>query len=377
MLEMDIKLQATQFTLSAQLAIDAPITALFGPAGAGKSALLQMITGTVNTQQGWIRFAGETLFDSRQGIRLSARRRRIGLVSGDPTAYPPRPVYVHLRDAYSHRPHGVDLVGFDEVLDLLEIGPLLDRHSHELSAAEKQRVALAHTLMASPRLLLVDDPAKTTGQGFTDEYLALLRRVCEKLGMPIIYVPHSLEEALRLTRRMVFIAHGKILGCGDIVDIINERILLAPTAPQSIDNTLPVTILDHDTGHGCTLAYYYGTQLVLPIAPTLAKGESARVSIRSNEIALSRKRLDGISIQNQIKGRIGAIIRTAEYAMVQVDCGHALLAAVSLRALSDMDLREGDTVYCLAKAQAFAYVGAEKDIPATAEVRPRTSTALH
>jgi molybdate transport system ATP-binding protein len=376
MLEMDVELKVKQFTLSAQLAIDAPITALFGPAGAGKSTLLQMITGTMNAQQGWIKFAGETLFDSRQGIRLPARRRRIGLVSGDPTAYPLRPVKTHLQDAYTYRPKGADAIGFDEVVDLLGIEPLLDKHSHELSAAEKPRAALAHTLMASPRLLLVDDYAKSPGQEFTDEYLALLSRVGEKLGLPIVYVPRSLEEALRLTRRMVFIAHGKILGAGDIADIVNERILLAATAPQSIENTLPVTILDHDAGHGCTLAYYRGTELVLPIAPVLAKGESTLVSIRSSEIALSRKRLAGISIQNQIKGRICAIIRTPEYAMVQVDCGHALLAAVSLRALDDMDLREGDTVYCLAKAQAFTYAG-EKNRLSPADFHAQPRTAIH
>ncbi len=355
MLEIDVKFRANQFNLSAQLTIDAPITALFGPAGAGKSTLLHMISGDMNAQQGWIKFGGETLFDSRLGIRLPARQRRVGLVSDDPAAYPPCPVQAHLRNAYRQRPKDADpALGFEAMLDFLELRPLLDKHAQKLSIPDKRRVALAHALMTAPRLLLIDAAGTASGPAFADDYLALLNRVGAALNIPIIYVPRTLEEALRLTRRMVFMAQGEILGAGDIADIVNERILLAGP-PRSIESSLPVTIAEHDARHGCTLAHYYGTELVLPIAPDLAKGESTLVSIRSNDIALSKQRLDGISIQNQIKGRICAIIKTTEYAMVQVDCGTALLVAVSLRALDDMGLREGDTVYCLAKAQAFAY----------------------
>lgn len=363
MLELDVNLNIKSFALSAQLAVDAPITALFGPPGGGKSTLLQVITGLVNSQYGWIRLAGETLFDSRQGICLPAHRRRIGLVSRDPTAYPHYPVKTHLLEAaQAQRGKGENRIDFAEVIDLLNLENLLDKQSQALSGSERQRVALAHALLSSPRLLLIDDYEKSTGQGFTPEYLFFLNRVVERFKLPIIYVPRTLQEALRLTNRMIFIAGGKILGAGDINGIVNALGVLGANLSRSLENTFPVTILEHDIAQGCSLAHFYGTSLVLPIRLDLARGESTFVSIRPNEIALSRHYLEGISIQNQIKGRICAIIKTPEYVTVQVDCGKTLLAVISPRALRDMNLREGETVYCLVKAQAFSYVREEKPV---------------
>jgi molybdate transport system ATP-binding protein len=210
--------------------------------------------------------------------------------------------------------------------------------------------------MSSPRLLLVDDNSTTGGGVGASRILPFLSRVREELGIPVMYVSHTLGDILQLTDQMVLIANGRILGVGDVHDIIANRILLATSVLQGIENVLPVTILDHDVQNGCSTAYYYGAELVLPIASHLPRNASARISVRSSSIALSKQYLGGISIQNQIKGRVCAVIRSSEHAVVQIDCGTTLLAGVSLRALRDMDLQEGDTVYCLIKAHAFSYV---------------------
>jgi molybdate transport system ATP-binding protein len=287
---------------------------------------------------------------------VPASRRRVGLVSGDPTVYPRYSIKTHLQVAYGQAPFRSDGFKCKEIIDLLELENVLDCHSHQLSIGEKQRVAVAHALMSSPRLLLLDDHINLADPVCNSPVLPFLRRVRDTLRIPVIYVSHTLGDILQLTDQMVLIANGRILGVGDVHEIIANRILLASSALQGIENVLPVTILDHEAENGCTLAYYYGGELVLPIAPHLPLNESAQVSIRSSSIALSKQYLEGISIQNQIKGRICAIIRTPEHAVVQIDCGTTLLAGVSLRALREMDLQEGDSIYCLIKAHAFSYV---------------------
>ncbi|MDD5036743.1 MAG: ATP-binding cassette domain-containing protein [Methylococcaceae bacterium] len=356
LLEMDVKLSRDHFNLSATLAIDSPITAFFGPPGSGKSTLLGMIAGIVNPQQGWIRFGGETLFDSGKGIRVPVSRRRIGLVGRDTTVYPRYSVQKHLQEAHAQSPFRSDRFEFEQIVDLLDLEPLLGSHSHRLSADEKQRIALAHALMRSPRLLLLDDPPSSQDHAPSPRLLPYLSRVRETLKLPIIFVGQSLGGILRLTDQMVLIVNGRILGVGDLHEIITNKILLANMALQGIENLLPVTLLDHEAEDGCSIAHYYGTELVLPIAAHLPRGELAHVCVRSSDIALSKQYLNGTSIQNQIKGRVCAIIRTPEHAVVQIDCGNTLLAGVSLRAVNEMGLQEGDTVYCLIKAHSFSYL---------------------
>ncbi len=356
MLEIDVKVSLDRFDLSAALALDSPMTAFFGPEGAGKSTLFGVIAGTVNPHYGWIKLGGETLFDSRKGIRVPASRRRVGLVSRDPTVYPSYSIKTHLQVAFGQAPFRGDGFKFHQVVDLLELEPVLDKHSQEVSAEERLRVAVAHALMASPRLLLLDDGPSAKVGNAQSRILSFLTRVRDTLRIPVMYVSHTLGEILQLTDQMVLIADGRILGVGSVHQILADRILLASNALQGIEDTLQVTVRDHRIEDGCTIAYYYGTELVLPIAPYLPKNEPARISVRSSNITLSKQYLKGISIQNQIKGCICAIIRTPEHALVQVDCGHTLLAGVSLKALRDMDLQEGEHVYCLIKAHAFSYV---------------------
>ncbi|AAU91146.1 putative molybdenum ABC transporter, ATP-binding protein [Methylococcus capsulatus str. Bath] len=355
MLELDVKLSRGHFDLSARLAIDSPMTACFGPPGAGKSTLLGMIAGVVMPQRGWIRLGGETVFDSRRGVRMPAGRRRIGLVRFDPASHPRQTVGELLRDTHRNSVRS-GTFGFAGVVDLLELEPLLDSGIQSLPAGDRQRVALAHALIPAPRLLLLDDQLEVSGVS-NSALLPYLTRIRDELNVSIIYVSHSLGEVLQLTNRMVLMVNGRVLGFGDPHEIITDKILSAGAPLQGIENVLPVTVLGHEAENGCTIGYYHGSELVLPMAAHLAPGDSVDVSIRSSDIALSKQYLRGTSIQNQIKGRLCAVIRTPGHAVVQIDCGITLLAGISLKALHAMALREGDTVYCLIKAHAFSYLG--------------------
>jgi molybdate transport system ATP-binding protein len=107
---------------------------------------------------------------------------------------------------------------------------------------------------------------------------------------------------------------------------------------------------------GCSQAHSFGLPLSLPLRPHLVVGSEAQVSIRANDIALSRSYIDGISIQNQIKGRICALIPSGESLIVQVDCGTTLLAEITPGACRNMALQEGELIYCLIKTHSIAYL---------------------
>ena len=357
MLALDVKLRRGNFRLSAKLDADNPITALFGPSGAGKSTLLKLIAGLAQPDQGWIRLGGETLFDSGKGLALAADSRRVGLVLPDRQAGAERPVKT-LFDAAAMPNVAPRLrrARRSQIIEFLEIAPLLERRFSLLSGGEKQRVGLAYSLMDAPRLLLLDEPLNAMDRDCKSNIIPLLRRIKREFGLPIVYVSHALGEIMELTDQLAVMADGRIICCGKVQDIVKDSKLSALARLPHVNNILPASIVAHDSEAGCTLGRYYGIDLVLPLNRRLEIGGAVQVSVRSCDIALSKHYLAGISIQNQLKGRICAIIRTAENVLVQIDCGNTLLAGITLRALVDMGLQEGDTLYCLIKAQSFNYL---------------------
>lgn len=356
LLEIDVHLRRPDFHLAAQWAANEPVTALFGPSGAGKTTTLELIAGTQHPNRGRISLESRTLFDSRKGIVVPAENRGVAAVSPKLRDHWLGTVKAGLSEAAAPVPGRRRMFEPGPLIDLLELGPLLDKHAARLSAGEGQRVALARALLKSPRLLLLDDPLTSVEAGIKARVLPFLREAAENLELSMLYAGHSLNEILQLTDRFVLMAGGRILRSGAFREIVGHDTLRRVAGLSRVENILPVTVLSHDLESGCTLAESYGIRLVLPLRLRLPEGASAEVTLRSGDIALSKHYIAGISIQNQIRGRICALIPSGDGMVVQVDCGSTLLAGITLRAYRDMDLKEGDTVYCLAKAQSFAYL---------------------
>ena len=244
----------------------------------------------------------------------------------------------------------------DFLIGLLELDPILDHPIALLSAGERQRVALARSLLKSPRLLLLDETFAAIGNDYRIQLLPILKRLQQELRLPVLYASQSLGEILGLTDRLIVLEHGKVLHNGMLLDIAKQQGMLRYLGIRQIDNILSMTIRSHDYSSGCSLAHSFGLPLTLPLRTDLAIGSQAQVSIRANDIALSRNYISGISIQNQIKGRICALIPRGESLIVQVDCGGTLLAEITPGACRDMALQEGEDIYCLIKTHSIIYL---------------------
>lgn len=374
MLEMDVKLNLNDFRLSVSIAVDTPITAILGPDGAGKSTVLGMIAGTIYPQRGWIRLAGKTLFDAGKGIRVPPARRPVALIRPDSSIYPFLTARSFFNDASRKTEPSDSRFQLASIIKLMEIEPLLDTHYHELSRFEKQRIAVGHALLGNPSLLLLDQIHDEQGNETLTQMMPYLHGIRDNLQIRVIYACNTLDSILHPKAPLVLMADGRVLGSGDAESVLADRLLQSPASLQGIENILPVTILEHEPQLGCTMAYYFGIPIVLPLADQLPVTTEIQVAVRSNDISLSRRYLDGVSIQNQIKGRIGAIIENARHAIVQIDCGTTLLAAISLKGLLEMKLQEGDTIYCLIKTHAFSYVS---DKPLVFELNPDRDETNH
>lgn len=356
LLEMNVKLRRGHFDLTTSLAINDNSMGLLGKSGAGKSTLLGLIAGAIQPHSGYILVDGKILFDSRKGIVMPREQRPVGAVLQLDCADPSETVRENLNATRERTLRHRRNFKLPFLIELLELGSLLDQPLPLLSAGERQRVALARSLVKSPRLLLLDDTFATIGHDYRPLLLALLKRAQIELNLPALYASQSLGEILDLTDQLIVLDQGKVTRSGSLPEIAKGQGMLRYLGMRQIDNLLPVTIRHHDHSAGHTQADSFGLPLALPLRPQLAPGSGTQVSIRANDIALSRGYLSGISIQNQIKGRICAIIPSGESLIVQIDCGGALLAEITHGAARDMALQEGDTVYCLIKTHSIAYL---------------------
>lgn len=355
LLEMNVKLRRGHFDLATQLSVDSTNIGLFGKSGAGKSTVLGLIAGTIQPQSGYIALNGKILYDSRKGIIMSREQRPVGAVLQVDCADSNEAVRANLTNAYNRTLKQRRVFKLNYLIALLELEHILDHTIEQLSVGERQRVALARSLLKAPQLLLLDDTFAAIGNNYRLQLLPILKRLQTELDLPVLYASQSLGEILQLTDQLAVLEQGKVLRNGSLRDIAQQGILHYLGIRQ-IDNILSVTIHNHDYSSGCTQASTYGVPLILPLRPIHAIGRQTQISICANDIALSRQYINGISIQNQLQGRICALIPSGESLIVQVDCGDTLLIEITPRACKDMMLEEGDIIYCLIKTHSINYL---------------------
>jgi len=207
---LDLSLRQGDFTLKIRERIDAQVIALFGPSGAGKTSILESVAGLRTPEHGLIRIGQRTLFDGATGIDVPSHDRRVGYVPQDLALFP----HLNVRRNVLYGA-GAD-VGqeLEQVLALLELNPLLDRDVTALSGGERQRVALARALMASPTLLLLDEPLAALDGGLRARVLPYLERIRDELTIPMVYVSHAEAEVRAIADWVVVLDGGRVVRSG-------------------------------------------------------------------------------------------------------------------------------------------------------------------
>jgi molybdate transport system ATP-binding protein len=297
LLEMDVKLRRGNFVLNSQLELNDINTGLFGKTGAGKSTILGLIAGIIQPQSGRIVLDGKLLFDSRKGIMMPREQRPISAVFQSDITSSTESVQETLTSAFN-RTLASRRLKLEFLIEILELESILNCPLIQLSANERKRVTLARALLKSPRLLLLDETFATLGEGYRSQLLPILRRSQDELDLPILYASQSLGDILELTEQLIVMDKGQVLRSGSLGEIAKHSGVLRHLGIRQIDNILPVTITSHDHSAGTTQAQCYGLPLTLRLRAELPVNSQCKISIRANDVALSRSYITGISIQN-------------------------------------------------------------------------------
>jgi molybdate transport system ATP-binding protein len=353
-LTVDIDKRIGDLALSTRFASDGRVTALFGRSGAGKTTLVNLIAGLIRPDRGVIRLDDMTLVDTERGIDVPAHQRAVGYVFQEGRLFPHLSVRGNL--LYGRRfSRARDRWGsLAEVVALLDIGALIDRRPADLSGGEKQRVAIGRALLASPRLLLMDEPLASLDAGLKGEILPYVERLRDEMGLPIVYVSHAMEEVARLADTLVLLAGGKVMAAGSVNEVFGRLDLRQYTGQFEASVVLHARVVARDEQAGLMVLEHPAGRLTVPLAAGTV-GSLARVRIRARDVALAVGDPGNISIRNRLAGTIREI-HAMEGASVEVRLdagGEPLIARITSAAATALDLKAGQPVVALVKASAF------------------------
>jgi len=216
MLAVQAEKQLGEFAVNVSFTSDTAATALFGPSGAGKTSVINMIAGLLKPERGRIVLGDEVLFDSVIGINVPTWRRRVGYVFQEGRLFPHFSVKRNLDYGRWVSGHASNPRQLSHVIDLLNVGHLLDRRPGKLSGGERQRVAVGRALLMQPRLLLLDEPLASLDTARKHDILPYLERLRDEARVPLIYVSHNAAEIKRIASRVVRLDSGKVVETGGI-----------------------------------------------------------------------------------------------------------------------------------------------------------------
>jgi molybdate transport system ATP-binding protein len=341
------------FHLEAQFDVDHPFTALFGPSGSGKTSVLNMIAGFLRPQQGAIRLQDRILLDTAGGVSLPPEKRRLGVVFQDSLLFPHLTVEGNLRYGQRRRDQRGRMLDFARVVEVLEIGPLLQRFPRNLSGGERQRVALGRALLSGPELLLMDEPLASLDAPLRDRVLSYLERAVAEWNIPTLFVTHAQAEVRRAAQWVVLLEKGRLVGAGPPEDALSRPEPLAWT-----DSTGPINLLrleKVESGAG-TCTARVGEQ-VLHLPPGDGSAALPRfVQFSPTDVILARQEVAGLSVRNRLRGKVCRIIPVHHALFVAVDIGQIIWSEVTPQAAAELELQPGLEVLCLVKAHSLVAV---------------------
>jgi len=282
-------LQREGFTLDIDVQLPAQgVTTLFGPSGSGKTTFLRVLAGLEPGAQGQISVAGEVWQDSERGLFLPVHQRAVGYVFQEASLLEHLSVERNLKYGFNRTPITQRRYDWDQGLELLGIGNLLQRMPYELSGGERQRVAISRALATSPRVLLMDEPLAALDAKRKADILPWLELLHERLDIPMVYVTHSSEEMTRLADYLVLMDSGKLVASGPVVDMLT-RLDLPLIHGDSAAALIEARACGFSPADNLCVLEFDGGRLLLPQARTqpLPNNTRVRMRIQARDVSLS------------------------------------------------------------------------------------------
>ena len=341
------------FALEAAFEAPPGITVLFGRSGSGKTTIVNAVAGLLRPEAGRIAVDGMVLLDTAAGVFVPPHRRRIGTIFQEGRLFPHLSVRGNLRYGARFAARDAPREDMGRVVELLGLGPLLERRPAGLSGGEKQRVAIGRALLSAPELILADEPLAALDEARKSEILPYFERLRDEVAVPILYVSHSASEVARLATTVVALEAGRVVRDGPAAEVLGDP-SVTPAGAREAGAVVSARIAAHHDD-GLTELDAGEVPLFLPRLGRPA-GAPVRVRIAAHDVILSLHRPEGISALNVLPGTVRDLRPgTGPGVLVALDTpAGRVLARVTRRSVEAMGLTVGAHLHAIVKTVSVA-----------------------
>ena len=329
---------------------------LFGPSGAGKTTLLDCVAGLAAPDEGRISVGSRALFDLSTCVNVSVEKRGVGYVLQELALFPHLTVEQNIGYGLAHLSGSSSWQRSAAMLSEFGISHLRNRHPKEISGGERQRVAVARTLVTDPSVLLLDEPLAALDVVTKSKIIDDLRRWNQTHRIPILYVTHSREEVFALGEHVLVMERGRIIAKGTPHEVLTAPLQETVAQLAGFENIFDATVESVHEDRGtmlCSLSDSEASAVQLETPLVRAKpGARLRVGIRAGDILLATKKPEGLSARNIIAGRILSSERRDMIISIRANCGVELEVHVTLAARDSLGLAAGRDVWLVIKTHS-------------------------
>src|SRR6202050_476638 len=339
-----------EFSLDVAFIAAPGFTILFGASGSGKTTLLDCVAGLTTPDAGRIGVGERVLFDAQTHENIPVAKRHVGYVLQDLALSPHPTVEQNTEYGLAHLPRSARKETAAAMLQEFRIEHLRQQRPAEISGGERQRVALARSLVTDPCVLLLDEPLAALDGAAKAKIIDDLRHWNQAHRIPILYVTHNREEVLALGERVLVMEQGRIIAQGTPHEVLSAPLqeTVAPLAGFENIFDAAVWLVHEDRGTiTCRLSADKPGEFVLLETPLIRAemGSRVRVGIRAGDILLAVVKPEGLSARNVIAGRIISVERRDMIISARVDCGITMEVHLTLAARDALHLAAGRDVW--------------------------------
>ena len=328
------------------------VTALFGPSGSGKTSLLRAIAGLDKPSNGRIHFDQQVWQDETSF--LPAYRRPIGYVFQESSLFEHLSAADNLHFAIQRAKPTSTHIHYQQVIELMQIGPLLAQFPQQLSGGERQRVAIARALLIQPQLLLMDEPLSALDDALKQEILPYLENLCHQAHIPIIYVSHALDEVIRLTDNMVVLEKGRVTEQGSTPHLL-AKLGTSFCHYQDASVVIQGRVSQQHTQWGLSVLSLEGQELYFKSAKAQL-GEQVKLRIQAKDVSLALSAHTDTSILNRLAVTVDQLAtESQDSSMITVRLlagSTPILARITSLSAHHLQLRQGMSLYAQIKSVA-------------------------